>query len=45
MLRGDATGIAQGTVTDDGGHKRQFSLDAVVVSGMGSNLYSVTTAI
>ena len=45
MFRGDATGIAQGTVPDDGGHKRQFSSDAVVVSGMGSNLFSVTTAI
>ena len=31
----------QGTVTDD---KRQLSFDAVVVSGMGSNLFSVNTA-
>ena len=44
VLKGVATGIVRGTVTDDGGHERQFSFDAVVVPGMGSNLFSVTTA-
>ena len=44
VLNGVATGIVQGTVTIDGGHKRQFSFDALVVPGMGSNLFSVTTA-
>ena len=39
-----ATGIPQGTVTDDGGHKRKFSFDVVVVPGMESNLFSVPTA-
>ena len=44
VLKGVATGIVRGTVTDDGGHERQFSFDAVVVPGMGSNLFPVTTA-
>ena len=44
VLKGVATGIVRGTVTDDGGHERQFSFDAVVLSGTGSNLFSSTTA-
>ena len=44
VFKGVATGIVQGTVTDDGGYKRQFSFGTVVVPGMGSNLFSVTTA-
>ena len=44
VLKGAATGIVQSTVTVDSGHKRQFSFDAVVVSGMRSNLFYSTTA-
>ena len=43
VLKGVGNGIFQDTVTDDGGHKMQFSFDAVVVRGMGSDLFSVTT--
>ena len=46
VVKGVATGIVivQDTVTDDGGHEWQFSFDDVVLPGMGSNLFSVTTA-
>ena len=33
VLKGVATGIVQGTVTDNGGHKIQFSFDPGVVPG------------
>ena len=41
VLQGVATGIVQGTVIDDGGRERNFSFQAVVVSVMGANLFSV----
>ena len=45
VLKGVATGNVQGTVTDYGGHKRQFSFDDVVVPEMGFKLFSVTTVV
>ena len=39
VFKSVATRIVQGTVTDDGGGKRQLSFDVVVVPGMGSNLF------
>ena len=44
VLHGVATGTVQGTVIDDGGRERYFALQAVVVPGMGANLFSVTEA-
>ena len=44
VLQGVATGTVQGTVIDDGGRERNFSFQAVVVPGMGVNLFSVTEA-
>ena len=41
VLQGVPTGIVQGTVIDDGGRERNFSFQAVVVSVMGANLFSV----
>ena len=38
-------GTVQGTVIDDGGRERNFFSQAVVVPGMGANLFSVTEAI
>ena len=40
VLQGVATGTVQGTVIDDGGRERNFSFQAVVVPGMGVNLFS-----
>lgn len=44
LLQGVATGAVHGTVTDNGGLKRRISFRAVMVSGLGDNLFSVTTA-
>ena len=44
VLHGVATGTVQGTVIDDGGRERYFALQAVVVPGMGTTLFSVTEA-
>ena len=41
VLQGVATGTVQGTVFDDGGRERNFFFQAVVVPGMGANLFSV----
>ena len=44
VLQGVATGTVQGTVIDDGVRESNFSFQAVVVPGMGANLFSVTEA-
>ena len=44
LLNGVATGTVHGTVADDGGNKRHISFRAVVVPGLGTNLFSVTTS-
>ena len=44
LLKGVAMGTVHGTVTDDGGNKRHNSFRAVVVPVLGTNLFSVTTA-
>ena len=44
LLEGVVTGTLHGTVTDEGGHKQPISFHAVVVPGLGKNLFSVTTA-
>ena len=42
VFQGVATGIVQGTVIDDGVREISFSFQAVIVPGMGANLFSVT---
>ena len=44
VLQGVATGIVQGTVIDYGGRERNFCFQAVVVPGVGVNLFSATEA-
>lgn len=44
VVLGVATCVVVGTVLDDRGEKRQVSFPAVVVPGLGSNLFSVCTA-
>ena len=44
VLQGVATGTVRGTISDDGGLERVVSFHAVVVPGMGANLFSVTEA-
>ena len=43
VLQGVASGTVRGTISDDG-FERVVSFHAVVVSGMGANLFSVTEA-
>ena len=45
VLQGVATDTVHGTVIDDGGSERNFYFQAVVVPGMGANLFSVTEAL
>ena len=42
VLQGVASGTVQGTVIDDGVREIIVSFQAVVVPGMGTNLFSVT---
>ena len=42
VLQGVATGTVQGTFIDDGGRERNFCFQAIVVPGMGANLFSDT---
>ena len=44
VLQGIATGTVRGTISDDDGLERVVSFHAVVVPGMGANLFSVTQA-
>ena len=44
VLEGVATGTVQGTVIDDDGLERFFFFQAVVMPGMGANLFSFTEA-
>ena len=44
VLQGVAAGTVRGTISDDGGLERVASFHAVVVPGMGANLFPVTEA-
>ena len=44
VLQGVATGTVRYTIPDDGGLERVVAFHAVVVPGMGSNLFSVSEA-
>ena len=44
VLQGVATGAVQGSIIDDDGRENVFSFQAVVLPGMGANLFSVTEA-
>ncbi|MEP4209297.1 hypothetical protein [Marinobacter alexandrii] len=44
VLFGVAAGTINGTITDDGGNKRAFSFRAIIVPGLGTNLFSVSLA-
>ena len=37
-----AAGIINGTIADNGGNKRDFSFRAIIVPGLGTNLFSVS---
>ncbi|MEP5174639.1 GAG-pre-integrase domain-containing protein, partial [Marinobacter alexandrii] len=45
VLFGVAAGTINGTITDDGGNKRNFSLRAIIVPELETNLFSVSLAI
>ena len=44
LLQGVATGTICGAVTDDSWKDRRISFRVIVVPGLGTNLFSVTTA-
>ncbi|CAB1110628.1 unnamed protein product [Ectocarpus sp. CCAP 1310/34] len=44
VLKGVTTGTIFGAVTDDNGNDRHVSLRVILVSGLGTNLFSVTLA-
>lgn len=44
LLHGVATGTISGTVTDDGGNDLPVSFRAILVPGLGTNLFSVSEA-
>lgn len=44
LLKGVATGTVNGTVVDDGGTECHASFRAAVLPGLGTNLFSVTSA-
>lgn len=44
ILHGVAAGTINGAIADDGGNKRDFSFRAIVVPGLGTNLFSVSQA-
>ena len=44
LLEGTSVGLLQGLVTDEYGNSHLVLVDILIVSGIGSNLYSVKAA-